>query len=153
MHEIIQPEGLWDPRPIFAQVVRSGNQVFIAGQTSVDRNGKTVGEGDIEAQTRQVFDNLDTALRSVGATFDDVVNLTVYCTDLDSQLPTVAAYRGRYFSEPVASTTLQVSRLVRAGVAPGDRGGGDPYVATIVAEPAPALRPCLRSGRHRGPGP
>ena len=113
MHEIVQPEGLWDPRPIFAQVVKSGNQVFIAGQTSVDRNGKTVGEGDIEAQTRQVFDNLDTALRSVGATFDDVVNITVYCTDLDTQLPTVAAYRSRYFSEPVVSTTLQVSRLVR----------------------------------------
>ena len=53
------------------------------------------------------------ALRSVGATFDDVVNLTVYCTDLDTQLPTVAAYRSRYFSEPVVSTTLQVSRLVR----------------------------------------
>jgi hypothetical protein len=39
--------------------------------------------------------------------------LRFYCTDLDTQLSTVAAYRSRYFTKPVVSTTLQVSRLVR----------------------------------------
>jgi 2-iminobutanoate/2-iminopropanoate deaminase len=113
MREIIQPEGLWDPRPLFTQVARSGNQVFIAGQTSVDQDGKTVGDGDIQAQTRQVFANLEKALRSVGATFQDVVKLTVYSTDLDAHLPTITEYRSRHFAEPVPSTTLQISRLVR----------------------------------------
>jgi enamine deaminase RidA (YjgF/YER057c/UK114 family) len=51
MREVIQPEGIWDPRPRFAQVVRMGNQVYIAGQTSVDAKGNVVGKGDIEAQT------------------------------------------------------------------------------------------------------
>ena len=43
--EIIQPKGLWDPRPRFAQVVRTGKQVYVAGQTSVDGDGNLVGRG------------------------------------------------------------------------------------------------------------
>lgn len=113
VREIIQPEGLWDPRPRFAQVLKSGKQAWIAGQVSVDENGNTVGEGDIEAQTLRVFENLSKALESIGAGFDDVVKLTVYSTDLDAHLPTIAAFRAKHFSEPVPSTTVQVSRLVK----------------------------------------
>ena len=113
MRQMIQPGGLWDPRPKFSQVVKFGGQFFIAGQTAVDENGDTVGVGDIEAQTRQVFKNLEKALAAVGATFDHIVSLTVYSTDLDAHLPTIGAYRSKYFSEPVPSTTVQISRLVR----------------------------------------
>jgi enamine deaminase RidA (YjgF/YER057c/UK114 family) len=111
--EIIQPEGLWDPRPRFAQVVRIGNQVYIAGQTAVDERGNVVGKGDIEAQTRQIFKNLQKCLRATGAGFDQVVKLNIYSTDLDAHLPTIAKVRKEYFpKEPVASTTVQIPRLV-----------------------------------------
>ena len=111
--KVIQPKGLWDPRPRFAQVVRIGNQVYVAGQTAVDENGNNVGKGDIEAQTLQIFKNLQKCLESVGATFDQVVKLNIYSTDLDAHLPVVAKYRREYFpKEPVASTTVQVPRLV-----------------------------------------
>jgi enamine deaminase RidA (YjgF/YER057c/UK114 family) len=113
MHEIIQPEGLWDPRPRYAQVLKSGKHAWIAGQVSVDENGSTVGEGDIEVQTRQVFENLRRALESLGAGFDDVVKLHVYSTDIDAHYSTIAAFRAMHFSTPVPSTTLQVPRLVR----------------------------------------
>ena len=113
VREIIQPEGLWDPRPRYAQVLRSGKQAWISGQVSVDENGNTVGEGDIEAQTRQVFDNVRKALESIGAAFDDVVKLHVYSTDIDAHYATIAAYRAEHFSTPVPSTTLQISRLVK----------------------------------------
>jgi enamine deaminase RidA (YjgF/YER057c/UK114 family) len=113
VREIIQPEGLWDPRPRYAQVMRSGKHAWIAGQVSVDENGSTVGAGDIEAQTRQVFENLSRALESVGAGFDDVVKLHVYSTDIDAHYSTIAAFRTMHFSTPVPSTTLQVPRLVR----------------------------------------
>ena len=112
MHEITQPEGLWDPRPRYAQVLKSGKQAWIAGQVSVDENGNTVGEGDIEAQTRQVFENLRRALESIGARFDDVVKLHVYSTDIDAHYSTIAAFRKMHFTNPVPSTTLQISRLV-----------------------------------------
>jgi enamine deaminase RidA (YjgF/YER057c/UK114 family) len=113
VREIIQPQGLWDPRPRYAQVLRSGKHAWIAGQVSVDENGSTVGEGDIEAQARQVFENVGRALESVGAGFDDVVRLHVYSTDIDAHYSTIAAFRAMHFSTPVPSTTLQVSRLVR----------------------------------------
>lgn len=113
MSEIIQPKGLWDPRPKFGQVLRSGSQVFIAGQSSVDENGNTVGVGDPEAQARQVFENLEKALASVGAGFENVVKLTVYCVDVDAILLSIEEQKYKRFSQPVPSTTVQVARLVR----------------------------------------
>lgn len=110
--EIIQPDGVWDPRPRFAQVVRAGKQVYIAGQTSVDEVGNLVGKGEIEVQARQVFQNLRKCLEAVGADFDHVVKLNIYSTDLDAHREVIARLRREYFREPVASTTVQVSRLV-----------------------------------------
>lgn len=110
--EIIQPKGIWDPRPRFAQVVRTGKQVYVAGQTSVDEEGNLVGQGEIEVQTRQVFQNLRKCLEAAGADFDHVVKLNVYSTDLDAHREVITRLRREYFREPVASTTVQVSRLV-----------------------------------------
>ena len=110
--EIIQPDGLWDPRPRFAQVVRAGEQVYVAGQTSVDGDGNLVGKGEIEVQARQVFENLRKCLEAAGADFDHVVKLNIYSTDLDAHREVITRLRREYFREPVASTTVQVSRLV-----------------------------------------
>jgi enamine deaminase RidA (YjgF/YER057c/UK114 family) len=90
-----------------------GNQVYIAGQTSVDENGNVVGMGDIEAQTRQVFRNLQKCLEAVGVGFDHVAKLNIYSTDLDAHLGVIGKVRKEYFpKEPVASTTVQIPRLV-----------------------------------------
>ena len=110
---IIQPEGLWDPRPRFAQVTKIGNKVYIAGQTAVDSDGNVVGKGDIEAQCRQVFKNLERCLLSAGATFDHVVKINVYSTDLEAHRGIISKIRQEYFSSgPISSTTVQVSGLV-----------------------------------------
>ena len=110
--EIIQPKGLWDPRPRFAQVVQAGKQVYVAGQTSVDGDGNVVGKGEIEIQARQVFQNLRRCLEAAGTDFDHVAKLNIYSTDLDAHREVIARLRREYFREPVASTTVQVSRLV-----------------------------------------
>ncbi|MHB8771174.1 MAG: RidA family protein [Syntrophales bacterium] len=110
--EIIQPKGVWDPRPRFAQVVRTGNVVYVAGQTAVDGDGNLVGKGEVEVQARQVFRNLEKCLAAVGADFDCVVKLNIYSTDLDAHREVISRLRREYFREPVASTTVQVSRLV-----------------------------------------
>jgi 2-iminobutanoate/2-iminopropanoate deaminase len=111
--EIIQPKGVADPRPRFAQVIKHGKFIYIAGQTSVDANGNLVGKGNIEAQTRQVLQNIQKCLQAAGATFDHVVKINVYSTDLDRHREVIGRLRQEYFSKgPVASTTVQVSRLV-----------------------------------------
>jgi len=109
---IVQPAGLWDPRPRFAQVVQTGKQIYIAGQTSVDKQGNVVGKGEIEIQARQIFQNLQKCLESVGAGFNQVVKLNIYSTDLDAHREIISKLRREYFREPVVSTTVQVSRLV-----------------------------------------
>jgi enamine deaminase RidA (YjgF/YER057c/UK114 family) len=109
---IVQPAGLWDPRPRFAQVVQIGKQIYVAGQTSVDEQGNVVGKGEIEIQARQIFQNLKKCLESVGAGFNHVVKLNIYSTDLDAHREIIGKLRREYFEEPVVSTTVQVSRLV-----------------------------------------
>ena len=58
--------------------VRAKEHLFIAGMLSADRDGKTVGIGDFDKQTDQVFTNLRAALQSADADFTDVVQFTTY---------------------------------------------------------------------------
>ena len=91
----------------------AGRAVYIAGQVALDRTG-LIGPGDIGAQARQVFDNLQAALRAVGAGFEQVVKLTYYLVDA-TQLPVVREVRDQYVNtqQPPASTAVEVRRLVR----------------------------------------
>ncbi|MCW3007191.1 MAG: hypothetical protein JWP17_1817 [Solirubrobacterales bacterium] len=76
----IMPAGHWDwhvPTP-FSQGWRVGPMVFVGGQLSLDSSGAVIGEGDIELQTRNVFENVTTVLRDAGATWEDVVKLNTY---------------------------------------------------------------------------
>ena len=63
-----------------AVVVRPGRLAFIAGQVAVDPQGNVVGRDDFPAQMRQVFQNLERILESLGAGFENVVQLTTYLT-------------------------------------------------------------------------
>ena len=76
------------PQPIgaYSQAIRvaPGELLFIAGQVAVDLDGNPVGTGDVSAQTRQVFKNLEGVLESVGATFSSVVEFTTYVVGRDS---------------------------------------------------------------------
>jgi reactive intermediate/imine deaminase len=91
--------------------------VYISGQVPLDTEGELVGDGDFEAQTRQVFENLTRALESAGAAWSDVVKLNYFLTDV-SQITSVRAIRDEYVDteQPPASTLVQVSGLFRPEV-------------------------------------
>lgn len=95
-------------------VVPAGRRAIISGQVAVDSTGAVVGAGDFRAQCVQVFENLRRALRSMGASFDDVVVTTMYVTDL-SHLDALRGVRARYLpaEHPPASTLVQVTALYR----------------------------------------
>ncbi|MGW0832451.1 RidA family protein [Streptomyces prunicolor] len=79
---LMNPSGL--PQiPVYRQVsIATGSKlVFVAGQVAWDAEGATVGAGDLAAQVEQSYLNVGTALAAAGATFDDVVKLTVYVVD------------------------------------------------------------------------
>src|SRR6185369_9484764 len=84
--------------------ISSGRTIYIAGQVAFDKAGRVVGKGDFAAQTTQVFENLKLALASVGATFDNVVKVNTYVTDM-SQIQALREIRTSYFgANPPAST-------------------------------------------------
>jgi enamine deaminase RidA (YjgF/YER057c/UK114 family) len=97
--------------------VTAGRPVYIAGQVALDRSGAVVGPGDIRAQARQVFDNLQAALEAVGAGFEQVVKLNLYLVDA-TQLPVVREVRDQYVNtrQPPASTAVEVTRLALDGL-------------------------------------
>jgi reactive intermediate/imine deaminase len=64
----------------FSPAVRAGDFIYVSGQVPADANGEIV-VGGIEAQTRQVMENLTTVLALAGATFDDVCKSTVWLQD------------------------------------------------------------------------
>ncbi len=62
---------------------RGGRLLFFAGQVAKDKDGRTVGTGDIVAQFRQVCENLRTVVTAAGGQLTDVVKLTIYVLDAD----------------------------------------------------------------------
>jgi reactive intermediate/imine deaminase len=91
--------------------ISRGRTVYIAGQVAFDKSGALVGKGDFVAQTRQVMENLKAALAAAGATFENVVKVNTYVTNM-SQLQALREIRADYFgANPPASTLVQVVAL------------------------------------------
>ena len=89
------------PRAIgtYSQAVRVGDTVYLSGQIPLDPATMTLVEGDIEAQIRRVFDNLQAVARAAGGGLSDVVKLNVFLTDL-AHFPVVNQVMADYFAEP-----------------------------------------------------
>jgi enamine deaminase RidA (YjgF/YER057c/UK114 family) len=107
------PPGVWSaPRLTQVVEVQGARLIFLSGQTAADENYK-VRSLDIREQAHAVYDNIERALRSAGATLHDVVKTTTYLTSPDYIAPSreVRAQRYRDLEAPPASTLLVVSRL------------------------------------------
>jgi enamine deaminase RidA (YjgF/YER057c/UK114 family) len=79
--QILNPDTIHPPVGYSHVVNATGTRLaFVAGQAALDRDFSVVGEGDLEAQTRQVMKNLRHALDELGAGWEDVVKATVYTT-------------------------------------------------------------------------
>jgi reactive intermediate/imine deaminase len=112
----IRPDGSPPATGYSHAVSARGRLVVVSGQVPLDAQGDLVGPGDAEAQTRQVFANIQTALAAAGATMADVVKLGYFLTDL-ADLPTVRRVRDEFIAAktPPASTLVQVVGLVNPG--------------------------------------
>ena len=91
--------------------------LFVAGQAPVDEHGTVVGDGDLEAQTRQTFRNVGRVLEQAGMTFHNLVQVGVYMTDI-SELRTYARIRDEFVNtaEPPASTAVGVVGFALPGM-------------------------------------
>lgn len=112
--EHIQPEGVFDSRRLFTQVVTAtpGRLVFVSGQVGWDVTGKVVSN-EFEPQLAQAFANLSAALDAAGAGPEHVTKITSFIVDHDeSKLESFRAQVTQLFGDPLpASTLLGVERL------------------------------------------
>ncbi|TCC15667.1 RidA family protein [Kribbella sindirgiensis] len=92
-------------------VTGTGQWVAISGQVALDANGQFVGRDDPAAQAEQVFANLARCLTAADATFENVVKLTYFVTDIN-YLPEIRIVRDKYIPGPKpASSAVQVAAL------------------------------------------
>ena len=98
----------------YSQAIRAGNTVYLSGQLGLDPATGNLREG-IEAQTRQVLDNLQAVAAAAGGSLDDIVKLTLLLIDL-GDFAKVNEIMAARFKEPYpARATYQVAALPKAG--------------------------------------
>ena len=112
----LDPGWDWDADFPLSQGMKLGNFVFLSGQIAFDSDGNVIGEIDLGAQTRCVFENIKGILQQGGATLTDVVKLTTYFTVDITDHAAVQDYfdvRREFFGDHrPCSTGVQVSALV-----------------------------------------
>ncbi len=117
---ITNPESLGKPLGQYCQIARVKNAsewLFIAGQVATDVEGNIVGADDFDAQCRQVFSNIEVALKSAGAGWGNIVQFTTYLVH-SQDIPKFMAFRKREFPKMFPdgkyppNTLLMVDRLV-----------------------------------------
>ncbi|MGW2824003.1 RidA family protein [Streptomyces sp. NPDC001443] len=111
---IAAPDGVAPAAQYSHVVTATGRLVAVSGQVALDEDGTLVGAGDAAAQARQIFRNLRHCLAAAGASFDDVVKLTYFVTDM-AQMPAIRAARAEHIPDDrlPAASAVQVAALVR----------------------------------------
>jgi 2-iminobutanoate/2-iminopropanoate deaminase len=110
----IRSDKLRQPSGVFSHataIEAKGRLVFISGMVARRLDGTMAGIGDIEAQTRQVCENLKAAVEAAGGTMDDICRVDVYVRNME-QFEAIHRVRRQYFREPLpASTMVEVTKM------------------------------------------
>lgn len=103
----------WEKEYGYSQSVKVGDTIYVSGQVGHDDSGNIVSPGDMEAQMRQAYTNIRKVLAQYGATMDNIVDETLFVTDMTTAFAAAVKCREDvFFGVPVvASTIVQVQRL------------------------------------------
>jgi 2-iminobutanoate/2-iminopropanoate deaminase len=106
--------GQAEPLSHYTDAVRAGDLLFVSGVVAIDESGRLVSD-DVVEQARHVFTNIGAVLDAAGATFADVVKVTLFLTNVDDRAR-INPVRQQVFGETrPASTLVEVSRLAVPG--------------------------------------
>lgn len=81
----------------YSAAIRSGDMLFVSGQVGSRSDGSP--EPDFQTQVRKAFANLDAVLSAAGCTFEDIVDVTTFHTDPESQFPAVLEAKSEAFPQ------------------------------------------------------
>jgi enamine deaminase RidA (YjgF/YER057c/UK114 family) len=96
----------------FSRAVRVGNFIAVGGTAPVDENGKTVGVGDVHAQTTRCFEIIETALQDAGSSIADIVRTRVILTNIDDWKEAIEARKAFCQTSRPVDTIMAVTRFV-----------------------------------------
>lgn len=115
--EIISTDSAPQAIGTYSQAVRTGNTVYLSGQIPLVPATKEMVAGDMQAQIRQVFENLSAVCSAADGSLADIAKLNIFLTDL-SHFPLVNTVMSEYFQEPYpARAAVGVAALPKdAGV-------------------------------------
>ena len=113
--EEISTDRIHAPAGHFSQattIEARGKLSFISGMTARCADGSIAGVGDIESQTRQVCENVKSAVEAAGGTLNHVCRVDVFVRNME-HFDVIHRVRREYFSPPLpASTMVEVSKMV-----------------------------------------
>jgi enamine deaminase RidA (YjgF/YER057c/UK114 family) len=94
----------------FADAVTAGDKVYLSGIVAVLNEGET----DIEASFERVYQRVGSILKRAGVSWDDIVDITSFHTDVTTQIEPMVNVQKRYIkSPPAAWTAIGIDRLIR----------------------------------------
>ena len=97
----------------YSQAIQLGNLLFVSGQIPIDPKTGNLVQGDIEAQTRQVMENLEAIVAAAGMTLADAHKATCFLKNMGDFAKFNGIYAGYFGDTPPARETVEVARLPR----------------------------------------
>ena len=96
----------------FSRAVRVGPYISVGGTAPVDADGKTVGVGDVFAQTTQCFEIIKSALEAAGSGLQDIVRTRVILTDIENWKQAIEARKAYCRDVRPVDTIMAINRFV-----------------------------------------
>ena len=99
----------------YSQAIKAGGLIFTSGQIALKPGGEFVA-GGVEAQSRQVLQNLAAILKEAGATLQDAVKTTIFLANMGDFAAVNEIYAAAFGAHKPARSTVQVARLPKGAL-------------------------------------
>ena len=109
---VVTPKGSAPPLAPYSPGIKAGNTLYVSGTLAMDKDGKTVGVGDVKAQTRAVLETIKSVLEAAGGTMEDVAFNQIFLKDLGDYKAMNEVYAEYFPKEPPARYCIRAD-LVR----------------------------------------
>jgi 2-iminobutanoate/2-iminopropanoate deaminase len=113
MRKAIHVEGHAAPSAPYSPAIVENGFVFVSGQGPLDPKTGEYKKGDIQSETRQVFENIKSILEAAGTSMDNVVKVNVYLRDINDFAAMNEVYKTVFKTPFPARTTIQAGALPR----------------------------------------
>ena len=95
------------PLACYSQAVKAGDFVFVSGQVPLNPDTRKVVEGGIEAQAKQVLENIKAIVEAAGSSIEKIVKVTIFLKDMNDFKRMNDVYCAYFKKNPPARTTVQ----------------------------------------------